>query len=420
MMVLAVLAGKAHAQFSVYDADDFNSAAGLGAFTLSTDNNVLQIAGRVSGFYEYRFLKSGVENKKHNAFAMKDVDLDFLGKTSNKFKYEIQISVLDLVSAAAVGNTTSSPLVQGGSNINPNPANTGFKSVYVAYEGKALPFHVKLGYDKLPYSQGSLNDVYGTPFWSHNNLFGGDFFSRRDLGLTLYQSFWKKRIRVFGGIYSGMGENVFEYGMDASGKPEYVGRVEFAYPAAQKYDLIDEEMSPIPVFRIGLNARYMDKTQPKGYSVYTDAPDAPGMYDLRLLDGKRLAYGGDFIFKYKGISATFETHIIDLKPADNSNPLYEGTPASFNNGHVMAGGYVAGINYNWQAAHSVFGVSYEELNANDLAKGTQQWLYVGYAYKVNGFNSVFKIQYYRPLQEDVIMNPLKYNAMIRVGYQIVF
>ncbi len=87
--------------------------------------------------------------------------------------------------------------------------------------------HVKLGYDKVPYSQGSMNDAYGTPMWSHANLFGGDFFSRRDLGLTLYKSFWRKRIHVYAGVYSGLGETVFVYGNDASGKPEYIARVTY-------------------------------------------------------------------------------------------------------------------------------------------------------------------------------------------------
>lgn len=418
--ILLLVTTAVYGQFSSYDTTENNTYLSSGTFTLNSDNNVMQIGGRVSGYYEDRFLKSGITNKKHNGFAFKDVDLDILGKTSGKFVYEVQLSLLDIVSAASVANSATSATVQAASNINPNPDNNGFKAAYIAYEGKKLPFHVKFGYDKLPYSMGSLNDVYSTPFWSHPNLVGGDMFSRRDLGVTLYRSFWEKRVNVYGGVYSGLGENVFEYGGDASGKPEYVGRIDVSYPKRYKYDLIDAEVSPVPVFRVGINARYADKTQPAGYSIYTDAPDAPGSYGLRIADGKRMAYGGDFTFKYMGFSANLEGHILELRPTDNSNPLYEATPAAFNKGYVKAGGYVGGVNYNWSAIHSVFAVSFEDINWNDLIKGEEQWLYFGYAYNVVGFNSVFKVQYYLPVKEDAAQDPLKYTGQIRVGYQIVF
>ena len=78
------------------------------------------------------------------------------------------------------------------------------------------------------------------------------------------------------------------------------------------------------------------------------------------------------------------------------------------------------MNYNWEKIHSVFSVAYEDDNANDLIPGEQEWLTLGYAYKIRGFNSVAKIEYYKPVQEDVNSNPLKYTAQVRIGYQIVF
>ena len=420
LLLLVAAAGNSFGQFSTYDTSENAPENYVSGFTLNSNNNILQIGGRVSGFYEYRMLKSGQTNLKHNNFAFKDVDLDLMGKTSGHFKYELQLSILDIVSAAAIGNTTSSNTVQAASNVGPNPENTGFKAAYLAYEGKSLPFHVKFGYDKVPYSQGSLNDVYGTPFWSHANLFGGDFFSRRDLGVTLYDRFWKGRIGAYAGAYSGLGENIIAYQGDGSGKLEYIGRVDVSYPSKYKYDLIDEEVSPVPVFRVGVNARYADKTQPTGRSIYKDAPDAPGAYGIRIIDGKRLAFGGDFIIKYKGISATFEAHIIDLKPTSNTDGLYAGTPVSFNGSHVKAGGFATGVNYNWEQIHSVVSVNYEDINANDLLKGDAHWLYFGYAYKVSGFGSVFKVQYYVPVQEDAASDPLKYTGQLRLGYQLVF
>ena len=217
-----------------------------------------------------------------------------------------------------------------------------------------------------------------------------------------------------------MGENFFEYGNDASGTFQYVGRAEFSYPGKMKYQPIDEENSPIPQFRVAVNGRYEDKTQPAGQSITTNYPDAPGVYGTRIFDGKQTVYGGDFMFKYRGISVLFETDMMRMQPTSPTDPLYEGTPASFNGGHVNAGGYVTGINYNWQNIKSVFSVQYESFNTNDLVSGHQEWLYLGYAYKVNGFNSVFKVEYYIPTEEDKAQAPLKYTGQLRVGYQIVF
>jgi len=327
-----------------------------------------------------------------------------LGKTKSKFVYEFHISVVDLATAAATQNTA-------------NPANPGIKAAYLAYEG--WPVHIKIGYDKLPFSQGSLNEVYATPFWSHANLYGGDLFSRRDYGLTLSSTIMN-HINLFAGAYSGLGENFFEYSGDASGTFEYVGRAEYCYPSKMKYQSIDEEGSPIPVFRIAVNARYMDKTQPAGHSILTDEPDAPGAYGIRIFDGKRSVYGGDFIVKYKGFSFLFETDMIKMQPQSSTDPLYEGTPSSVNGGVINAGGFVTGVNYNWEQIKSVFSVQYENINANDLVYGTQEWLYLGYAYKVSGFNSVFKVEYYIPTTEDKASNPLKYTGQLRVGYQVIF
>ena len=80
----------------------------------------------------------------------------------------------------------------------------------------------------------------------------------------------------------------------------------------------------------------------------------------------------------------------------------------------------AGVNYNWTKIRSVFSLNYENYNANDLIDGHAEWLYFGYAYKVGGFNSVIKAEYYKCLTEDKIQDPLNYTAQYRVGYQIVF
>jgi len=398
LFVLLAMAARAQ-EFSEFQDTSLNS------ITLGKGKNQIQIGGRVSGYYEYRALKPGFTNLDHNGFAMKDGDIDLLGHTKQQFVYEFHLSVLDLATAAATQNTD-------------NPANPGIKAAYLEYMG--WPVHIKFGYDKLPFSQGSLNEVWGTPMWSHANLYGGDLFSRRDMGITLNSSFWKNRINLYAGAYSGMGENFFEYGNDQSGTFEYVGRAEFCYPAVLKYQPIDEDHNTIPQIRLAVDARYEDKTQPAGQTIASNYPDALGAYGTRMINGKRLIYGGDFIIKYQGFSALFEADIMRLQPTSATDDLYQGTPASFNGGYINSGGFVTGLNYDWQKIRSVFSIQYENFNTNDLQKGAQSWLYLGYAYKVKGFKSVFKVEYFIPTTEDVAANPLKYTSELRVGYQIVF
>jgi len=402
LLLFTVLAGMAtnaaYAQFS-----EFTDVPN--AYTINSNGNTLQVGGRISFYYENRFLNPGQTNMKHNGFDVKDADLDLLGKTANNFSYEFHYSLVDIITAAATQNTN-------------NPANPGFKAAYIQYEG--FKIHVKIGYDKLPFSQSNLEHEHETPFWGHPNLTGGDLFSRRDIGLTLSTTLWQNRINLYGGAYSGMGENFFEYGNDESGTFEYVGRAEFSYPSKMGYNEIDEENSPVFHFRVAANIRYEDKTQPGGATVASLYPDALGAYSTRIITGKRTVYGGDAIAKYKGLSATFETDMLSMQPTSTSDALYAGTPASFNKGKVNAGGFTTDLNYDWEKAHSVFSIGYENFNANDLIPGNQAWLTFAYAYKISGFNSCAKIEYYNPTQTDNNSNPLKYNGQIRVGYQVVF
>src|SRR5271156_805917 len=104
------------------------------AFTLGSDNNTLQIGGRLSWYYEDRFLKSGQTNMDHNSFDLKDADLDLLGKTANKFTYEFHYSLADLVNQA---NTWAYPK-------NASPTTPGFKAAYIEYQG--FKIHIKIGY----------------------------------------------------------------------------------------------------------------------------------------------------------------------------------------------------------------------------------------------------------------------------------
>ena len=332
------------------------------------------------------------------------MDLDVLGTTANKFTYEVHYSLVDIITAAATANSS--------------PSTPGFKAAYLEYDG--FKVHMKLGFDKIPFSQSNLMHEHETPNWSHPGLTGGDYFSRRDIGITFSTKLLKDKINLYAGAYSGLGETFFTYGNDASGTFEYVARAEFCYPGKMKYTEIDEENSPVVHFRVAANIRYEDKTQPGSGSVSASYPLAMGTYNTYMVNGKRTVYGGDAIIKYRGISATFETDMLNMKPSSSADALYNGTTSSINKGVVNAGGCIAALNYNWEKVHSVFSVVYENSNANDHLYGNQEWMTFAYAYKISSFNSCAKIEYYAPTKEDGASNPLKYTGQFKVGYQIVF
>ena len=375
------------------------------SFTISSDKNTLQLGGRMSFYYENRFLKSGITNLSHNGFAVKDADLDMIGKTASKFTYEFHYSLVDVITAAATQNTAA-------------PASPGFKAAYIQYNG--FKIKIKLGYDKVPFSQSSLMHEHETPNWSHPGLTGGDFFSRRDIGITLNSRLCKNMVNLYAGAYSGMGENFFEYGNDQSGTFEYIARAEFSYPGKVNYNEIDEENSPVLQFRVAGNVRYKNKTQPAGITVAANYPDAAGTYGTSFINGKTTIYGGDAIVKYRGLSATFESDILNLQPTDPKDALFSATATTFNKGKIKAGGCIADLNYDMEKIRSTVSVGYQNLNANDLVVGTQEWVTLAYAYKLSSFNSCAKIEYYIPTKEDVNSNPLKYTGQLKIGYQVVF
>jgi Phosphate-selective porin O and P len=386
LLSLSLLAGKASAQFTITKGED-----------------VLEIKGIFSGIYDYRILKSGQTNNKNNNFYIKDLQLDIKGRHGNDWEYEMQIDMNDL----AINAT-------GGAGLD--PLSPGIKAAYIMY--KALPVNIKFGYDKVPFSQGSLNDRYNNVYWSHGYLCDGNFFARRDLGLTLNKSFWKKRVNAYAGVYSGMGEMTLgNVDNDASGQPEFVGRVDVSYPSPTDYTDLDQASTPIPIFRIGANARYMDKKQPTGQVIPVSPTDS---YGIRIVDGQNLKYGFDANFAYRNITVQLETDFNEIRPTSTAATVYQGTTSDVNHGLVKAGGSQVQVNYNWQSIHSIVSARYEHLNYNDLIYGHEEWLTVGYAYQLNGFKNCLKINYDTPLTEDKAQNPLKYTGRIKIGWQLTF
>lgn len=374
------------------------NASLIAQVSITAGNHNVEISGAISTYYNHRFLKDGFTDYKKNRFKLRDAQLQIEGRYGNKIEYEFQFDIADL----ALGSV--------------DPENPGLMDAYVTF--KYIPkVDVTVGYGKTPYSRASLVAFINSPYWQRAEMVRGDIFSRRDVGVTLSTSLWKQRIALYGGVYTGMGEISLRGDNDPSGRPEYMGRVEFAFPSRYRYLDIDTRVTPIPMFVIGGNARYVNKTQQPGGVLPSGSQ---GEYLVKIIDGKKTGFGGDMSFQYMGFSTQFEIHQFILRPSNPNSFLFQGTSADFNEGYVRVGGYYGQINYFSKYLQSIFSVRYESLNINDLADGRLERISAAYAYQIKGFNAMIKAQYFHNLKEETQIDPLSWNEQIRVGFQYLF
>jgi hypothetical protein len=64
-------------------------------------------------------------------------------------------------------------------------------------------------------------------------------------------------------------------------------------------------------------------------------------------------------------------------------------------------------------------VRYDNMNVNDLYKGTTTRVTYAVFYFIKGTSSMIKANYTTILNEDIV-DPLKYNAQFRIGWQWLF
>lgn len=368
--------------------------------SITAGNHNVEISGAISAYYNQRFLKPTFSDYKKNRFKLRDAQIQIEGRYKNNIEYEFQFDIADLA--------------LGGNSIDPE--NPGLMDAYVTF--KYIPnLDITAGYGKTPYSRSSMVAFINTPFWQRAELVRGDIFSRRDVGITLNSNFWKQRINLYAGIYTGMGELTLRGDNDPSGRPEYMGRVEFAFPARYRYQDIDTKVSPVPMFVVGGNVRYVNKTQQAGSSL---PANSQGEYLVKIIDGKKTGFGGDASFQYMGFSAQFEIHQFILRPSNPNSFLFQGTDPDFNKGYVRVGGYYSQLNYFSKKFNSIVSARYESLNINDLAEGRLERLSIAYAYQIKGFNAMIKAQYFHNLNEETQIDPLSWNDQFRIGFQYLF
>jgi len=369
--------------------------------TLGDGDHVLEISGGISTYYNHRFLKEGEVNRRKDRFSLRDAQFHLEGRYRNTFEYELQFDVADF--SQSTGGVV-------------DPENVGLMDAYVRYKG-IEHLEITVGYTKIPYGRSSLVAFVNTPYWQRAEIVRGDVFSRRDIGLLVSSTFWQQRATVHGGVYTGLGELSLLGDNDPSGQPEYLGRVELAWPSRYRKLDIDDRVSPVPMFAVGANARYMDKTLPTGTVL---PPFAGGDFGIKVIDGSRSAMGVDATAQYKGFSAQFEAHRMRLEPSDPNSGLFQGRPREEHGGYVLVGGYYGQLNWFSKGLSSIFSLRYEEMDLNDLAPGLQRRVGGAYAYQLRGFDCMLKLQYWQVLEEETTIEPLRWDEQVRIGIQYLF
>ena len=369
--------------------------------TITNGNHTLEISGSVSGFYNYRALNPGEVDNSKNRFKLRDGQIGFDGRVGNYWEYTLRVDIADM----AANNVTQVI----------DPENPGLLAANITYKGLKF-MEVNMGYGKLFYSRGAMVPFEYSAYWQSAELTRGSIFATRDVGVTLMKNFWKQRANVYLGAYTGLGELSIAGDNDPSGQLEYVGRFDISYPSRYRYREIDDRHTPIPVFSLGVEGRYMNKSLPTGTAFPANAASS---YDLKVIDGKRYVYGLDASMEYMGFSGQFEIQQIRAEPQHENDPLFQNYSFQQTKGRVFAGGYVAQLNYFVKDWKTILSARYEELDLNDLVPGKSQRFSPAIAYQMNGYNAMIKFQYFNIIKQESI-DPFNWQEQFRLGIQFQF
>lgn len=387
---------------------------------ISLDNGYhnLEISGMLSAFYNKRFYSSGnpgnriEENpanpfdKSKDRFSLRDMQIQFEGRVGRRFEYEFQVDFADLLNQSDIGE------------------NPGILDAHATWKPASGP-HLKVGYQKIPYSRNSLVPFSYSPYWQRAEISRGEVFSRRDVGVVLSKSLWKQRVNLYGGVFSGMGEQILSVNggeNDPSGTFEYTARIDMAWPSRFRYGDYDINRSSKPMFQAGFAARSVYRR----YSSFLPGDD----YYLRVMAGSREGWTADLSGQWKGFSAQVEIHRLRYRPADRIDTSgsrfreERGTRAqkigTAPTAYFLAGGLIATLSYSSRKLKSVISLRYDHLNPNDLVAGnSEQSLTFAYAYLINGFQSAIKAQYSYRLADRSDPAIQRFDDQLRVGWQFM-
>lgn len=358
--------------------------------TIGNGRNQLEISGMLSMYYNHRLYKPDQSDFRKNRFRLRDAQLQLEGRVDKDISYEIQVDF-----ARFEGEF--------------DPENPAIRDAYVEKAGRFV--NLKAGYQKLPYSLASLTPFAYSPFFQRAEVARGDFFSRRDVGLTLHQDFLKNKLTLAGGIYTGMGELSLRGDNDRSGNPMVLGRVEYSITGKEKHRVLDIHHSVKPKIIIGANARFLNKKTTTGAE-----------YQLKTVDGELLGLGADINVLYKGFSLQGEIHQLQVKSQDSAR--FFGIE---NKGKFLAGGYYIQGNYFNKKHKMGLSVRWEELNANNYYRGLNQRVAFAWVKLLDAWHSALKINYTHVVSEEqnaffpeAVVGALNWTGQIRLGYQYRF
>lgn len=383
----------------------FFTAKAQQPIVLSNGDNTLKIGATVSLYYNYRQYSNEADRKpERNTFRPKDARLDLEGNIGKDYEYHLQFD-----------------FAQMGSGVI-DPANPPVYDANFTYKGFKKFANITIGYDKVPYSYSSLVEHEWSPFWDRALIVKGDVFSRRDLGIRLDRTFLNKRLKAYAGVYTGVGELALQGINDPSGNPEFIARLEYAYPQVKKKELVDLTHSSIPFVAVGVNARYANKALPAGGQFLAGETGAlfnDSALNYKVINGEKWVYGADVNLMYKGFGLLAEAHIIKGTPQLSNDPLLMGLPSKVTNGYFRAGGWFMQGSYHIKKANTVLCVRYDEFKANDLITGRSKYLTASVVYQFNGFHSMVRFQFFRNLEQTESININKWENQFRVGWQFM-
>lgn len=358
-------------------------------YSFNAGKNNLELSGLLNVNYNERFYLINHPDNKADVFKLATARFKLEGRVSNDYEYKLQLDMARL----------------GFSSDGEFPA-----LLDANFTIKKLKFtNITMGYQKIPYSRSSLVGFEHQTMWQRGEVARGQVFSRRDLGVVLAKDYWKQRVNVMLGAFTGQGESIMTDvtggDNDASGKLEYVGRVELSYPSKFKYnETLDLNHTDIPKVSLGLNGRYVERQN----TLQTINKDP---YGLKIIGGAKTMLGMDLAANYKGFSFLFEAHNINVNPTDKT--LLQG----LNKTSLNAIGSIIQLSYYDRTLKSAFTARYDDFIPNDLIpNSTMQTLSGGYNFLLDGYNSMLRVQYWYRLDRTKTDT----YDQIRIGWQQKF
>jgi len=369
----------------------------IGQISWTNGKTSLELSGGISTYYNYRILDSVSTEKDKNRFNLRDAQLQFEGRKGKNWEFELQVDLADL----GIGSV--------------DPENPGLMDAWMQYKGFPL-FDIRLGYGKIAWSRYSLIPFTYSAYWQRPEFLRGSIVSRRDVGIELSKAFWKDRIQLYAGAWNGLGEVSLRGDNDVTGALEYTGRVEVGYPLLMKNREVDDKSLPKPVFNAAFSSRYTKRELPVGELF---PAGASGEYGLRLTNGTKYTFGGDFVFMYRGFSLLGEFYRSVNTPLDTASSYLQGYTFAKSGGIYKTGGMVIQGNYFIKKAGLILSARYEQYNLNDLLPGYNERISAAVAYQFDGFRSMIKLQTLHILQFENLRPP-DWTDQFRIGWQYLF